>query len=102
MTLKDRNNYIAVLIVILILALMSVMSGCSTTTVNRTVGGGLDVKHTTWFIRTEAPSLVVERDDKNTYNASFNADSRGGNVEAMAGALELLMALSKGTAPVTE
>jgi len=100
MSNRFRNNVIAVLVTIFILWAMVLLGGCSTTKVNRTESGGLDVSHTTWFIKTEAPSLTVSRDDKNAYDASFNADSRGGDIEAMAKGLQMLQILGTLATPV--
>ena len=102
MSKRLRNNVIAVLVVIFVLCAMVLLSGCSTTKVTRTEAGGLDVSHTTWFIKTEAPSLTVSRDDKNAYDASFNAESRGGDIEAMAKGLQMLEALGRAAAPVPD
>jgi hypothetical protein len=73
-----------------------VCTGCSITTVDRGDNGGLIVTHKTFFIKTEAPSLEVERDNVNEYNAKFNAKSRGGDIEAMAKILEMFMAAQVG------
>lgn len=89
--MRIYRNLIAVLIVVLILGLMLLLGGCSTTKVNRGTEGSLDVTHTTFLIKTEAPSLEVDRDDLNDYSASFNAASRGGDIEAMAQIMQLMM-----------
>jgi hypothetical protein len=102
MTKRFRNNLIAVLIVIMALTLMALMSGCSVTSVDRQGEGGLKVTHRTFFLKTEAPSLEVERDSLNEYKAKFNAESRGGDAAAMAEALQLLMAISAAAKPVNE
>ena len=102
MSQRFRNNALAVLVVLFVLWFAVLATGCSTTTVNRTEGGGLDVKHTTWFIKTEAPSLTVDRDNQNEYSASFNAESRGGDIEAMAKGLQMLEALGRAATPVPD
>jgi len=93
------RNMIAVLIVIAWMALMLVLGGCSITTVNRQTSGALDVTHKSFLIKTEAPSLVVERDSVNEYNASFNAKSRGGDLQAMSDILRMFLAVQAPAPP---
>lgn len=102
MSMRVTNNLLSILIVIGILMLMVLLSGCSVTSVDRQNGGALKVTHKTFFIKTEAPSLEVERDSTNEYTAKFNAESRGGDVAAMAEALNLLMAVSAAAAKPDE
>ena len=84
-------GYIGLMIGVLIPLLILALAGCSTTKVNRGGEVPLDVSHTTFLIKTEAPSLEAERKDDNAYRASFNAESRGGDVEAMAKIFDMFM-----------
>lgn len=83
---SSKYNVITVLLIALL------FSGCSVTSVNRQMDGSLVVTHTTFFIKTEAPSLEVERDATNEYTAKFNAKSRGGDLEAMVEILKMFAA----------
>lgn len=102
MSKRFMNNAIATMVSALILLLMILTSGCSTTSLDRQADGAMQVTHRTFFIKTEAPSLEVERDSTNEYTAKFNADSRGGDTAAMAEALQLLMAISAAAKPINE
>ena len=92
MSERFRNNLFAVLFVIAVLLTMFLTAGCSVTSLTRGDQGELTVTHRTLFIRTEAPSLTVERDSVNEYTANFNAKSRGGDLEAMVQILQMFMA----------
>ena len=95
--------YMGFMIGVLIGLVLLSMGGCSTTTLSRDDEGELGVRHTTWFIKTEAPSLDVTRDGVNEYTAHFNAKSRGGDIEALAVIISTLVkALAPVPVPVTK
>ena len=89
---RTYNWTVTILIIVCVFILASLLTGCSVTSVNRGPEGELTVTHRTFLIKTEAPSLEVERDDVNDYVAKFNAKSRGGDIEAMAQILEMFIA----------
>lgn len=89
---RFRNNILAVIVVIAFLYLMTQLSGCSVTSLTRGQDGELTVRHNTFFMRSEAPSLTVDRDGVNDYEANFNAKSRGGDTAAMLQILQMFAA----------
>ncbi len=86
--------------ILIVLALL--LSSCSSTSVNRQENGSLVVNHRTFLIKTEAPSLTVERESVNEYTAHFNAKSRGGDVAAMTEILKMFVTAMKVTVPVIQ
>lgn len=96
--MKVYNRIITILIVICLFILNALLTGCSVTSVSRGPNGELTVTHRTVLIKTDAPSLEVERDDVNDYVAKFNAQSRGSDIEAMAQILQMFLTIYKGPA----
>lgn len=77
---------------ILTAILSMVLTGCSTTSVTRGPDGELTVTHSTFFFKTQAPSLNVMRENQDAYIAEFNAASRSGDVESMKLMMQLIQA----------
>ena len=94
-----KDTLLDFLIVVSFGFVLMVLGACSITSVNRDKEGRLVVTHRTFLIKTEAPSLEVERDNVNEYKAKFNAKSRGGDLEAMAEILKMFIAVQTPTEP---
>jgi len=78
--------YIGLLLGLLIPLLLLAMAGCSTVSLTRNEQG-VTLEYKTFLTKIQAPQVQVEKEGD--YSASFNAESKGSDLEVMRDIIEL-------------
>jgi hypothetical protein len=86
----NRENryaaYIGLLLGLLLPLLLMALAGCSTVSLSRT-DAGVTLEYSTFLTKIQAPQVQVEK--VGDYSASFNAESKGSDLEVMRDIIEL-------------
>ena len=81
------QGYIGLMLAVLLPLILWVLAGCSSVSLSRDEAG-VTLEYRTFLTKIEAPNVQVEKEGD--YSASFNAESKGSDLEAMRDIIGLL------------
>jgi len=94
-----RAICMAIILVTLAVILAIMTSGCRSTTITRTADGYIEASHKTLFSNVETPQLDIEKEDDDTYKASYGAKSIDGDTESFGQFIRQMMLFFGAAAP---